>query len=268
MADERMFTTIDTEKYGTTSEEVVSQLREMIHRGDLRHGMRLPPERDLAKKLGVSRPTLRAGIRTLAAVGVLHSKQGAGTFVTDADESPALDANPLRMMASLHGFTSDEMFEARLAIEMDIAGLAAERASSEHLAAMSEEVAEMFAALNAPEDYLVHDMRFHQTIAAASGNRILTALMNMVATILFETRSKTVHRALDLKESADFHRRIYRCIRDRNPSAARDMMREHLEHTKKAQEREKLLNNETGKDEILIKLPRKPNNRTAKIKSE
>ncbi len=65
--------------------------------------------------------------------------------------------------------------------------------------------------------------------------------MNMIASILFETRSKTVHRALDLKESAEYHRRIYRCIRDRNPAAAREMMREHLEHTKEAQEREKLL---------------------------
>jgi len=241
MDDERMFKTIETQQYGTSSEEVVAALREMIHRGDLRPGDRLPPERDLAKQLGVSRPTLRAGIRTLAAVGMLHSKQGAGTFVTDADESPALDANPLRMMASLHGFTSEEMFEARIAIEMDIAGLAAMRADGDKLAAMSEEVAEMFASLDAPEDYLVHDMRFHQTIAAASGNRILTALMNMIASILFETRSKTVHRALDLKESAEYHRQIYRCIRDRNPAAAREMMREHLEHTKEAQEREKLL---------------------------
>ncbi len=60
----------------------------------------------------------------------------------------------------------------------------------------------------------------------------------MIATILFETRSKTVHRALDLKESADMHRQIYRCIRDRNPEAARNAMREHLLHTKKAQESE------------------------------
>jgi len=239
MKTEEMFTAIEPERYGTTSEEVVSRLRDMIHRGDLTPGMRLPPERDLAKQLGVSRPTLRAGIRTLAAVGVLHSRQGAGTFVTETDESPALDANPLRLMASLHGFTSDEMFEARIAIEMDVAGLAAERATSDQLAAMSEEVAEMFASLDEPEEYLVHDMRFHQLIAAASGNRILTALMNMVATILFETRSKTVHRALDLKESAEYHRSIYRCIRDRNSEAARQMMREHLQHTKEAQEREK-----------------------------
>lgn len=240
MSETNRFKIIEGERHGTTSEEVVQQLREMIHRGDLRPGDRLPPERDLAKLLGVSRPTLRAGIRTLAAVGVLQSRQGAGTFVVEADASPALDANPLRLMASLHGFSNDEMFEARIALEMAVAGLAAERSTGEQLAAMSEEVAEMFAALSEPEEYLVHDMRFHQTIAAASGNRILTALMNMIASILFETRSKTVHRALDLKESADMHRQIYRCIRDRNPEAARNAMREHLLHTKKAQESESM----------------------------
>ena len=72
---------------------------------------------------------------------------------------------------------------------------------------MSEEITGMFASLDEPEQFLVHDMRFHQTVAAASGNRILTALMNMVATILFEVRSKTVKRARDLKESAEMHRK-------------------------------------------------------------
>lgn len=240
MTDSNIFKTIDAERQGTSSEEVVQQLREMIHRGELRSGDRLPPERDLAKQLGVSRPTLRAGIRTLAAIGVLKSRQGAGTFVAEADASPALDGNPLRLMASLHGFTNAEMFEARIALEMAVAGLAAERATGEQLAAMSEEVAEMFASLDEPEEYLVHDMRFHQTIAAASGNRILTALMNMVASILFETRSKTVHRALDLKESSEMHREIYRAIRDHNPEAASEAMRDHLLHTKAAQESEQM----------------------------
>src|SRR5499433_4108616 len=103
---------LDAERVGTSSEGVVKHLREMIHRGELRPGDRLPPERDLAKLLGVSRPTLRAGIRSLAAVGVLESRQGAGTFVVKADESPVLDSSSLSLMASLHGFTSEEMFEA------------------------------------------------------------------------------------------------------------------------------------------------------------
>src|ERR1041384_4659961 len=152
-----MFKTVAPERRGTTSAEVVLQLREMIHRGELRSGDRLPPERDLAKLLGVSRPTLRAGIRSLSALGVLQSRQGAGTFVVDAEGSPALDSGPLRLMAALRGFTSEEMFEARRALEMAIAGLAAERATGEQMAAMSEEIAEMFATLDEPETFLVHD---------------------------------------------------------------------------------------------------------------
>ena len=233
-----IFNSIDSEKGGTTAEEVVSRLREMIHRGELQSGDRLPPERDLAKQLGVSRPTLRAGIRSLAAVGVLKSRQGAGTFVVEADASPALDSNPLRLLASLHGFSSAEMFEARLLLEMAITGLAAERATSEHLANLAEELAEMFATQDEPEEYLVHDMRFHQTIAAASGNRIITALMNMVVSILFDVRSKTVHRAHDLKESAEMHRQIFRAVREGNTEAARNAMRDHLLLAQKAQAEE------------------------------
>src|SRR5437764_14556068 len=93
-----MSTTIDSERRGTTSDEVISRLREMIHRGELRSGDRLPPERDFAKMLGVSRPTLRAGIRSLSAMGVLKSRQGAGTFVVKTDEQPTLDISPLHLM--------------------------------------------------------------------------------------------------------------------------------------------------------------------------
>src|SRR6478735_1211976 len=132
-----IFKTVDPERRGSTAEEVVTQLREMIHRGELRSGDRLPPERDLAKLLGVSRPTLRAAIRSLAAVGVLESKQGAGTFVVKSDGPPALDSAPLRMMASLHRFTTSEMFEARRSLEMAIAALAAERATGEQMASMA-----------------------------------------------------------------------------------------------------------------------------------
>ena len=237
-----IFKTIDAERRGTSFEEVVSQLREMIHNGELRPGDRLPPERDLAKLLGVSRPTLRAGISSLAAVGVLQPRRGAGTFVVEAEGPPSLDSSALRLMASLQRFTPAEMFEARRSLEMAIAALAAERATGEQMAEMSEEVTGMFASLDEPEQFLVHDMRFHQTVAAASGNRILTALMNMVATILFEVRSKTVKRARDLKESAEMHRKIYRAIRDRNPEAARDAMRDHLVLAQKAQEEEEKQN--------------------------
>jgi len=230
-----LFKTLETEQPGTTSEEVIIRLREMIHNGELRLGDRLPPERDLAKLLGVSRPTLRAGIRSLSAIGILRSRQGAGTFVVQTDGPPALDSGPLRLMASLHGFTTAEMFEARRALEMAIAGLAAERATSEQMTTMAEEMTGMFASLDDPAQYLIHDLAFHQTIAEASGNRILTALMNMIATILFDVRRKTVHRSQDLKESAGMHRQIYRAIRERNAEKAREAMRDHLVMAQRAE---------------------------------
>ena len=158
--------------------------------------------------------------------------------MVNTDGPPELDSGPLRMMAALHGFTTAEMFEARRALEMAIAGLAAERATGDYMATMAEEVAGMFASLDEPEQFLIHDMHFHQTVAAASGNRILTALMNMVATILFDVRSKTVKRATDLKESAEMHRRIYRAIRQHNWQEARSAMRDHLMLAQKAQEEE------------------------------
>lgn len=237
-----LFKNLNSEKNGTTAEEVVTRLRDMIHSGEISAGDRLPPERDLAKLLGVSRPTLRAGIRSLSTVGILQSRQGAGTFVSDAKGSPTLDSSPLRMLSALHGFTSDEMFEARRALEMSIAALAAERATSEQMTLMAEEITGMYASLTDPEQYLVHDMKFHQTIAAASGNRILTALMNMVATILYDHRSKTVKRAKDLKQSAEQHHNIYRAMREHDPEAARKAMHDHLTETQKAQALEELEN--------------------------
>ncbi len=230
-----IFKTIDAQRNGNSSEEVVRQIRDMIQRSDLNLGDRLPPERDLAKLLGVSRPTLRAGIRSLVALGVLQSRQGAGTFVVEADDSPTLDGGALQMLAALHGFTTGEMFEARLSLEMTIAGLAAERASGEELANISEEITGMFATLDEPEKFLLHDMNFHQSVAAASGNRILTVLMNMVAKILFDVRRKTVKNATDLKESAQMHREIYQAIRERDPKAARQAMKNHLLMAQKSQ---------------------------------
>ena len=237
-AKNKKFKPVASDTSNNISQEVVANLREMIHRGEIKAGDKLPPERDLAKLLNVSRPTLRAGIRSLVAIGVLQSKQGAGTFVVGNEGPPSLDGNQLRLLASLRGFTSAEMFEARLALEMAVAGLAAERATSDTLASLAEELAGIFGSIDEPEQYLVHDMNFHQLVATASGNRILTSLMNMVTTILFDVRSKTVKRAKDLKESAEMHRLIYRAIRDKNVEGARNAMREHLLSAQAAQARE------------------------------
>jgi GntR family transcriptional repressor for pyruvate dehydrogenase complex len=212
---------------------VVEHVRRLIESGEIKPGDRLPPERDLALEMGVSRPTLRSGLQALATMGVVVSRQGAGTFL--ADGPPRLGNDPLRFLAALHGFTRDEMFEARRVLEAASAGLSAGRATPDQMAAMAEEVTEMFAALEDPQQYLVHDIRFHRAVAAGSGNPVLATLIDTVAELVYETRRLTVERARDLRQSAEMHRRIYRAIRARDPETAQREMNAHLDLARQAQ---------------------------------
>jgi GntR family transcriptional repressor for pyruvate dehydrogenase complex len=211
---------------GQTTEQVVGQLIELIKREQFKPGDRLPPERELAKRLGISRPSLRAGLRTLVSMGVLKSRQGAGTFI--ADGPPMLDSEPLRLLAALHGFTFEHMFQTRSILEVGAAGLAAEHATAEHMATLADEIAEMHATINDPQQYLIHDIRFHRAVAAASGNPTLATLVEMVSAVMYERRRETIARAHDFSESLEYHRRIYRAIRARRPEEARIAMREHI----------------------------------------
>jgi GntR family transcriptional repressor for pyruvate dehydrogenase complex len=228
----------DASALDVQSDQVVRHVALLIESGKLGPGDRLVPERELALELGVSRPTVRAGLHALAAMGVTESRQGAGTFITGGP--PRLGAGPLSFLAALHGFTRDEIFEARKVLEVGAAGLAAERGLTDHLAPMSEEVTGMFATLNDPQTFLVHDVRFHRAVAAAGGNPVLAALVEMVSSLVYEQRRLTVEHAVDLKESAEMHRRIYHAIRDRDPERARAEMSRHLELARKAQASEEL----------------------------
>jgi GntR family transcriptional repressor for pyruvate dehydrogenase complex len=216
--------------------QVVDHVRRLIEAGDLHPGDQLPPERDLAREIGVSRPSLRSGLRSLQAIGVVRSRQGSGTFI--ADGPPRLGEAPLRFLAALHGFTRDEMFEARRVLEVGSAGLAAERATGEQLAAMADEVTGMFASLDAPEPFLRHDVNFHRAVAAGSNNPVIATLIDTVSQLVYEKRVLTVRNATDLKESAEMHRRIYRAIRAHEVEAAREAMGEHLDLAREAQAQE------------------------------
>lgn len=217
---------------GQATEQVVARIYDLIKSEELKPGDRLPPERELSKQLGISRPSLRAGLSSLISMGVLQSRQGAGTFLVDGP--PALDSEPLRLLAQLHGFSYEHMFETRLILEVGAAGLAAERASGEQLATMAEQIADMYATLNDPQQFLVHDVAFHRAVAAASGNPTLATLVEMVSAILYERRRVTIARAHDFNEAVELHRRVYRAIRSRKPDEAREAMRDHIMRAQRA----------------------------------
>ncbi len=211
---------------GVAPEQVVVRVYDLIKRGELRPGDRLPPEREFSKQLGINRTSLRAGLRSLIAMGVLHSKHGSGTYMSTGPSS--LGGEALELLGALHGFTQDEIFEARRHLEALVAGLAAERATPEQLATMAEELANTYSAVDDPQRFLLHDILFHRALAAASGNPILAMLVGMVSAIHYDRRSQTVRKAHSLKEAADMHQRIYRAIRTRNPVEARTAMHEHI----------------------------------------
>jgi len=221
-----------------STEHVVAHVRGLIERRALRPGDRLPAERDLALQLGVSRPTVRAGLRALAAMGVVQSRHGSGTYIPDGP--PTLGSEPLSFLAALHGFTRDEMYEARRILEVGAAGLAAERATLEQLAALAEEVASLFASMEDPQRFLVHDINFHRTLAAASGNQIVASIVEMVSALYYERRRQTAARASDrdLRDAAEMHRRIYQAVRSKDAEAARQAMHEHLAQASRHQANE------------------------------
>ena len=223
---------------GGGSDQVVAYVRGLIESGALHAGDRLPTERELSAHLGVSRPTVRAGLRALATLGVVRSRRGSGTFITDGP--PVLGSEPLSFLAALHGFTRGEMYEVRRILEVGAAGLAADRASADHISTLADEVAGMFATLDDPNTFLSHDIRFHRTVGLSSGNPIVASLAEMVSGMYYEHRRATAINASDrdLREAAEAHRRIYQAIRARDAQQARDAMNEHLRTAQAFQEAE------------------------------
>ena len=211
-----------------TTEHVVAHVRDLIERGALGPGDRLPPERELALQIGVSRPSVRAGLQALAAMGVIQARHGAGTFITDGP--PMLATGPLSFLAALHGFSSEEMFEARRVLEVGAIGVAAAKATGEDLANIAEEMAGMFAALDDAQAFLIHDIKFHRAVARASHNPILASLIEMVSAMFYERRKRNVGAPRDLREAAETHRVIYNALRDKHPEAAQKAMSDHLRH--------------------------------------
>jgi GntR family transcriptional repressor for pyruvate dehydrogenase complex len=212
---------------------VVNHIRSLIENGSLQPGDKIPPEREFARSLNISRASVRTGIGYLAAMGVMKVRHGVGTFV--ADGPAEFGKASLGLMGALHGFQSWQMFEARLILESNLAALAAERGKEEHHTALAEEVAEIFANVDNPTDFLIHDVLFHRILSQASGNPILAALMETITSALYDKRRKTVERSTDLRESAEMHRMIYRAIRAHDPTEARKLMEQHLRMAQTAQ---------------------------------
>ena len=204
------------------TELVVQRIKELLEQGDLKAGSRLPPERELADMLSISRPSLRTALKALSVMGIIRAKPGAGTYI--AESLPEVFTEPMRFMTLINNTSDEELFEARLIIEAGLGELAAERATSSDLRALSVEIEAMRETLDDPEQFLLHDVRFHQAIARAAGNKVMSGVMDTIAQLLYQMRREFISHARDFEDAIAWHEKIYDALKRRDPKRAKEAM--------------------------------------------
>jgi DNA-binding FadR family transcriptional regulator len=210
---------------------VVEGIKRMILDGALTPGQRLPVEADLASELGVSRGPLREAVRALSLMGVLETRQGAGTYVTALDSSLLLA--PMGFLVDLQpGDDSADLHAVRRVLETEAAGLAALHIEQEQLRAAQaalDSAAGVDGAAPEAHAFVEADLRFHQVIGQASGNPVLAALIQAFAG---RTARARVQRAIAdegaLARTAAEHAMILAALRAHDPDRARVRMANHL----------------------------------------
>jgi DNA-binding FadR family transcriptional regulator len=209
--------------------------------GALQPGDTLPRESDLAMQFGVSRGVMRETLRGLEDRGLIIVKHGRATVVAPARDWNVLDADVLAVMVQSAAAPEvlREFLEARQIIEIEAAARAAERATEADLKSLAQALANTEesvkrAAVNRAAEGVFYesDIEFHQTVLAASGNRVLARLTSPIQRALLETRRPLARPQARVEERVNEHRRIVSAIANRDPQAAREAMAHHLESVK------------------------------------
>lgn len=212
---------------------VIQRVKRLILDGDLVPGDQLPIEKELASEFGVSRGSLREGVSALAIMGVLETRQGAGTFVTSLDATRLFA--PVGFLVDLQrGAAAEHLHAVRRVLETEAAGLAALLMGPEVMAEAAMILDRFEGALEsgASADHellLALDIQFHQLVAMSSGNLVLGSLIEVLAGRSFRGR---LRRAI-AEENAEWatlaeHRSILRALTERSPDRARVRMANHL----------------------------------------
>jgi DNA-binding FadR family transcriptional regulator len=214
--------------------QIADQIRTLIGNGEVARGARLPAERDLARQLGVSRPSLREALIALEVEGLLDVRVGSGIYVTSADGN----GRAAQFAGSIDGASGPfEVIRARWMIEGECAALAARNGTSAQLRAIRKAHADLLREAKRHHNPLDADRAFHVAIAEATGNSAL----ELVVQTLWDQRVGPLYRALEMKleypamagDTTDEHEAVLAAILARSPAAARAAMRRHMDMTKK-----------------------------------
>lgn len=212
------------------SQKIVLQICDLIRSGQIAPGDRLPPERELAERLQVSRASLREALSALEISGLIETRHGGGTFVRDFYEFGV--TSPLALVLSATDDIVSDLWEVRMIFEPAIAARAAVRASADEIETLAAILDDHRTYLDREDgsDYLVQlDRRFHTTIAIASRNQVSVRVLQFTNELLAEGRRNYVASLARRTLTYERHGEILDAIRNRQPQAARDAMLAHLE---------------------------------------
>lgn len=215
------------------SDAVAASLERRILEGSLKPGDRLPSERELAAEFGVSRPSLREAIQKLASKGMLQSRQGGGTFVTEALASPFFD--PWQDLMSSHPNLREDMLEFRRMLEGQAAEWAAERATEADIQRLDQAFAALSDAFggNDADARANADIAFHQAVGDAAHNVLLGHLSGALLRLMHENirlnlgELKAIPAASNLLMNQ--HAAIHSAVREKRPAAARSAAETHID---------------------------------------
>ena len=215
-------------------QQVAEQIQNLIMDGGLLPGDRLPPERELGEHLGVSRTVIREAIKALQERGLVRAVSGSGTYVESVTPEAVEQCIELYMRRQGGGF--GDLQEVRRILEVEIAGLAAERAEEDDTTALESVLLDMLDAFpdiwqseGAMERYIQGHMRFHRALAHATKNVLLEMLLLPILDQNLEyNRASTSPAAAE--PGLMHHERLLECVRLGNGDACREVMREHMDY--------------------------------------
>jgi GntR family transcriptional repressor for pyruvate dehydrogenase complex len=211
-------------------QEVILRFEDLLRSGALKPGERLPSEPELALAFQVSRPTLREALKAMSLLGLLVSRNGDGTYVSDDHRS--LFRNALYFSSVFTNVDFLGLIETRIAIEPFLAEQAATRATEADIERMQTCIDRMQAGVGNFEPYLAAEVTFHDEIARAARSPILQAILHSLRDLLLEGRKKITADQIG-PDNLRLHTRIFEAIRKRSPALARRRMLEHLEDGRK-----------------------------------
>lgn len=212
------------------SSQIVEQIRSSILAGEFNPGDKLPPERELAERFGVSRPSVREALNILSSAGLVESYQGEGTLVKSLVETTT--GPPLSELIKVMQERALDVIEVRKCLEGWTAYYAAQRALPDDVRRLESIVGEMERNLDGYKPSQDLDALFHIVIAQATHNIVWLHMMQGILDAIKEFQ-QSVWRAVyltqeDHKHLFQHHRAVFEAIRDRNPEKARDEMQSHL----------------------------------------